>query len=155
MEDKRAVVPFKVYRPRKFVEDDVLNDALNLAIASVKNEIILEAQERVLRSVPELVMIHLLRQKNISGMVERFFKEHKEFKGSKVAVATILNKVSSENPGWTIEQCLNETARKAKKILEVKGDLGVVQEPVKQEGSSGLEELSDQLDDILNEGGQP
>ena len=77
-------------------------------------EIILQ---RVLIELPNIVLHHIQETQKVSKLREKFYKENPELVKQTSLVQQTANSIHSKNLDWKIEKVFNETAIKAKDIL--------------------------------------
>ena len=99
--------------------DEILEEPekLKSVLEKVQENAIQMATERVLRSVPEMVIGYTTRQTAMSRMVDDFYREHPDLSNVKQTVAAIANTVHSEHTDWGVDQVFQETAQRTRKLL--------------------------------------
>jgi len=102
-------------------EPEKLNEALN----KVYNSALVEAErrvfEKVLTSIPDIVIGHINRQTTIQGIVKDFYERNQDLKNVKRTVAAISNDVHAEHPDWEVGQVLEEAAKRTREMLGLRG----------------------------------
>ena len=117
-------------QPPNFLDGVTIDDLLEspeklngvlLAVANHARESATHvAAERVLRSVPELVMGYISRHTVMTNLVNDFYRENQDLANVKQTVAAVANDVHAKNPDWGPEKVFKETAKATRKLLGLK-----------------------------------
>ena len=109
-----------------FSVDDVLDSEENLekVLRNVYSKAIEVANEKVyekvLMSMPEIVLGHINRSTMINEMVGDFYNVNSDLVPVKRTVAAVANELHSQNPDWNLERVFKEAAPKAREVLGMK-----------------------------------
>lgn len=76
-----------------------------------------QAVEKVLKSIPQLVVNYVSRHASMSNLVSDFYKENSDLVGVKRTVAAVANEIAAENPAWNVDKVFGETATRTRKVL--------------------------------------
>ena len=146
--------------------DDVLDnkEALNKLLNKVLTQATGVAQkkvyERVLLSIPDLVLGHINRQSVITKMVSDFYEVNEDLIPVKKTVGAIANTVHAEHPDWQLEEVFKESAVRTRDVLGLRKKVGKKEIPnlespafakvgggktVKKAGTA----LQDEINDLL------
>ena len=146
--------------------DDVLDnkEALNKLLNKVLTQATGVAQkkvyERVLLSIPDLVLGHINRQSVVTKMVSDFYEVNEDLIPVKKTVGAIANTVHAEHPDWQLEEVFKESAVRTRDVLGLRKKVGKKEIPnlespafakvgggktVKKAGTA----LQDEINDLL------
>jgi len=76
-----------------------------------------QAVEKVLKSIPQLVVNYVTRHATMSNLVSDFYKENSDLVDAKRTVAAVANEVAAENPQWDVAKVFTESATRTRKVL--------------------------------------
>jgi hypothetical protein len=91
-----------------------------------RESIILEAQERTLLKIPEIVGNLLIQHVSNMKLREKFYEDHKDFAKRKDLVASIIEKVEGKDPLKKYEDILKEAVPEIQKVMSLSKDLDVM-----------------------------
>ena len=140
-------------------EPEKLNQALNKVYQSALVEAERRVFEKVLTSIPDIIVGHLNRQTTIQGIVKDFYDRNKDLTSVKRTVAAVSNDVHAEHPDWEVGQVLEEAAKRTRELLGLRGSAqskpreetpafartGGTKVPPKKTST-----LQDEIDELLN-----
>ena len=151
--------------------DDVIdskekfNDLLNMVRRGAIETAEKRVYEKVLTSIPELIMGYVNRKATVDSLVGEFFKANEDLKSVRKTVAAISNDVHAEHPDWTIQDVFKEAGVRTRKVLGmpapkpkvVKSEGNRFDDPAFAGGSGGRPtprvdsgSLQEEIDDLLN-----
>jgi len=111
----------------KFVDDDVdLDDLLesreklNELLLKVHNAATLAAEEKTMRSLPQVVLAQVNQQLYLRKNIEKFLEDNEPLRAVRRSVGAIATEVASEHADWPLDKVLDETAERAYKVLGLK-----------------------------------
>lgn len=117
-------------KPLNFLEgkslEDILDDPakFNELLVSVyergKSDSRDAATEKVLTSIPELIVKYTSRQNAMNAMVSDFYKKNQDLVNVKKTVAAVANDVAAEHADWNVQQVFDEAAIRTRKVLGFK-----------------------------------
>jgi soluble cytochrome b562 len=90
-----------------------------------KEEIINQAVERALLSLPEVVGNLMTQQAAFSKINSQFYKDHPEFTGHKDIVAAVVEQIDGAKPDLDYEGKLKEAVPIIKERIALKGQLNM------------------------------
>lgn len=143
--------------------DDVLdnkeafNKLLNSVVAQASGAAQKKAYEKVLLSVPDLVLGHINRQSVISKMVSDFYEANEDLIPVKRTVGAIANTVHAEHPDWQLEEVFKESAIRTRAVLGLKKRTEKKETPIgnpafaKTGGGKTVRKTGTTLQDEINE----
>lgn len=91
-----------------------------------------QTKQETLVNIPNVVGNFVQRQASIRDVATEFYGKYPELKRVKQYVAHVANTISAEQPGWNINQVLEEAAKRSKETLNLQA---VVEENEKVEGA--------------------
>jgi len=96
-----------------------------------RQSIINEAVEKALLRLPEIIGNLMMNQANLLKLNRTFYEKHKEFSARKDVVASVVEKLESENPGLEYSKLLDKAVPLIKEQLKTgsKLDLATVSKP--------------------------
>jgi len=108
------------FDPYDLVRDkDGLNKLLNkvykAGIETTRNQL----GESVLRNIPNIVRNNVELITTLRETRDEFYKENEDLKPFEKSVASVFEELSSENPDWTLDKCMEETGIETRKRLEL------------------------------------
>jgi len=139
---------------------EALNTLLNTVVAQATGAAQRKAYERVLLSVPDLVLGHINRQSVITKMVSDFYEVNDDLIPVKKTVGAIANTVHAEHPDWQLEEVFKEAATRTRTTLGLREKVGkretlITDDPafVKTGGGKIVKKtvtsLQNEIDDLL------
>lgn len=144
--------------------DDVLdnkerfNELLNNVLVQATGAAQRKAYERVLLSVPDLVLGHINRQSVITKMVSDFYEVNDDLIPVKKTVGAVANTVHAEHPDWQLEEVFKEAAVRTRTVLGLKKKVGekgtsAIGDPafVKTGGGKTVKKSGTTLQDEIND----
>lgn len=96
----------------------LLNKVVKLSVEASTNI----AQERVLRSVPEVVRAASQQQITINNAVEKFYKDRPHLSAFRSAVAAAATGVHAEHPDWALDKVLEEAGTRTERMLALSAE---------------------------------
>lgn len=84
-----------------------------------------QVAEKVLLKIPAVIGNLMANQAVITKLSQDFYKNHPEFESNKAAVASVVEKVESENPGMTYDKVLNLSIPLIRERLKVTSKLNL------------------------------
>jgi len=136
-------VPIDEFIDSKDKFNELLNDVFKRAVTLSSDVAGRSAHEKVLLSVPSLVLGHLNRQTVVNEMVTKFYDANKDLLVVKKTVGAVANTVHSENPDWDLPKVFEAAAVKTREILGMKKRVEVpnpvvdLEDPAFVKGSKG------------------
>ena len=97
-----------------------LNELLNQVVARASGIAERGAHEKVLLSIPNLVLGHINRQTTLTKMVDTFYEVNKDLVPVRKTVGAVANNIHAEHPDWEIEAVFKEAAVKTREVLGMK-----------------------------------
>ena len=99
--------------------DDALDskEALNQVLNNVYQQAERKSYERVLLSIPDMVLGHVNRQSVITQMVGEFYKANEDLVAVKKTVGAVANTIHAENPDWELKDVFKEAAVRTRQVL--------------------------------------
>jgi len=143
-------------------EPEKLNEALNKVYHTALMEAERRVFERVLTSIPDIIVGHLNRQTTIQGIVKNFYDQNKDLVNVKRTVAAVSNDVHAEHPDWEVPNVLEEAAKRVREMLGLRGSAQTSKTSAEESPafakSSGAKPprskktstLQDEIDELLN-----
>lgn len=110
---------------KDFNMDELIDnpESLNKLLVVVYNKAIQDAEtrtvEKVLRSIPQLVVNYASRHVSMSELVREFYDKNQDLTSVKRTVATVANEVASENPDWDVSKVFEEAATRTRRLLGI------------------------------------
>lgn len=101
-------------------EDGKFNQVLNRVYQTAVQQAEAKVFEKVLTSIPDIIVGHLNRQTSIQAMVKEFYDQNPDLAGVKRTVAAVSNDVHAEHPDWDVKQVLEESAKRTRELLGIK-----------------------------------
>ena len=134
--------------------DDVVDnaDALNRVLVAVYNKATTDAEsravEKVLRSIPQLVVNYASRHATMAETVREFYGKNPDLAPVRRTVAAVANEVASEHPDWAVSLVFDEAATRSRKLLGLKASsvvspAGGVTPAFVKPGASGRRKATD------------
>ena len=105
--------------------DEIIDspEALNKLLVGVYNKAIEAAEtravEKVLRSIPQLVVNYASRHATMADLVRDFYNTNQDLVPVKRTVATVANEVAAEHPDWEVKAVFDEAAARTRKLLGI------------------------------------
>lgn len=139
--------------------DDVAKDedSFNTLLNEIYQRATLDAEERVLRAVPNVVKSSVTQQGALAKHVEKFYTDNPDLGSFKKAVAVVAQEVAGEHPEWSVERVFSEVEKESRRRL------GLVKKTVEEKkagkrpggfargGSGPRSEARPQLSDLEKE----
>ena len=99
--------------------EDVLTDKdkLNQLLNAVHQAAVVEATQRLVLSVPDIVAAQVQQQTALRQSVESFYTKHPHLSGFKRTVAAAATEISASNPDWSVDQVFEAAAAKATELI--------------------------------------
>lgn len=99
--------------------EDVLTDKdkLNQMLNAVHQAAVVEATQRLVLSVPDIVAAQVQQQTALRQSVESFYTKHPHLSGFKRTVAAAATEISASNPDWSVDQVFEAAAAKATELI--------------------------------------
>ena len=95
-------------------------DSFKKFLTTFASKITERTEERLLKKLPTTVSKLTTEQIETRQTVNDFYATHKQLATVKPFVAQVVSTVASENAAWTLEQVLEESAKRAYKALGLK-----------------------------------
>ena len=139
-------------------EEGKFNKVLNSVYQTAVQEAEKKVFEKVLTSIPDIIVGHLNRQTTIQQVVKTFYGSNKDLEPVKRTVAAVANDVHSENPDWEITEVLKEAANRTRQMLGIKKGSSKPNEDSPAFAKSGgakspkktVTTLQNEIDDLIN-----
>lgn len=103
--------------------DEILDDPekLNTLLVSIHDKAVetgaKQAEEGILRKIPELVATYTSRHTAVTGLVSNFYKENSDLVGVKKTVAAVTSEIAAEDPQMPVSEVLKKAATRTREIL--------------------------------------
>lgn len=94
-----------------------LNALLNKVAQGTYSRAVADAQERVLRVLPEVTTKFVAHHSALQKEAQDFYTNHPDLTHVKPYVAQVANKLAAEHPDWTVHKVFEETANTTRKVL--------------------------------------
>lgn len=96
---------------------EAFNAFLNKFAQAIEGRAVADAQERVLRTLPDTLLKFNTYQTTLHEAAKDFYKENPDLQHVKPFCAQVANGLAAEHPDWTIERVFKETGPKVKQAL--------------------------------------
>jgi len=137
---------------------EALNKLLNSVVVQASGTAQRKAYEKVLLSIPDLVLGHINRQSVITKMVSDFYEANDDLIPVKKTVGAVANTVHAEHPDWQLEEVFKESAVRTRAVLGLrkkveKKEIPAIGDPafVKTGGGKTVKKVGTALQDEINE----
>jgi cobalamin biosynthesis protein CobT len=110
----------------KFEEIVESEESFKKFLSGFAKKVVATAEERLLRKLPSTVSKLTQEQLEAKQTAEAFYQKHPQLSAVRPFVAKVVSVVASENPGWTLDQVLEESAKRAYASLGLKQKVGSV-----------------------------
>jgi len=110
----------------KFEEIVESEESFKKFLSSFAKKVVATTEERLLRKLPSTVSKLTQEQLEAKQTAEAFYQKHPQLSAVRPFVAKVVSVVASENPGWTLDQVLEESAKRAYASLGLKQKVGSV-----------------------------
>lgn len=111
------------YEAQQFIKsDDELDGVLNSAegFNNAMNSAVQTAIQHVYKGLPGVVKNNVAQQIQLQETVSGFYQNNPELKKHRSFVGKVSERIMSENPDWSMQKVLDETAKEARKRLKLK-----------------------------------
>jgi hypothetical protein len=111
------------YEPQQFVKsDDDLDGVLNSAegLNNALNSAVQTAIQHVYKGMPGVIKNNVAQQIQLQETVSNFYSNNEDLKKHRGFVGKVSERIMSENPNWSMQKVLDETAKEARKRLGLK-----------------------------------
>lgn len=111
------------YEPQQFLRsDDDLDSVLNSSenLNKVLNSAVQTAIQHVYKGIPGVIKNNVAQQVQLQETVSNFYSQNPELKKHRGFVGKVSERIMSENPNWSMQKVLEETAKEARKRLRLK-----------------------------------
>ena len=135
--------------------DDLDAKALNKIFNQISRNAIDRAQETYVKQIPGMIGTQIENKMSSQEIVSQFYSANTDLKNVRNVVKACASQVSEENPEWSIEQVLKESALKTRETLGMPKfdveDLPSSSKAAFAKGSSGVRNKTEKLSALQQE----
>lgn len=111
------------YEAQQFLQsDDELDNVLNSSenLNKVLNSAVQTAIQHVYKGMPGVIKNNVAQQVQLQETVSNFYANNEDLKKHRTFVGKVSERIMSENPNWSMQKVLDETAKESRKRLKLK-----------------------------------
>lgn len=103
----------------QFVSEEDMEDLTATQMNQILTQVYNQARQDMLRDIPEVAARTVQQRMEVETAVKSFYEDNPDLQDVREYTGQVANKVQSENPKWSIDQILNETAKTVRRNLHL------------------------------------
>ena len=108
--------------------DDLSSDpkVLNKILNTVAENVEVQTTERVLRSIPQIIMSQIQQHNYSKKIADDFYTEHPDLSNVRQVVKVCAEQIRTDNPDWDTKKILSEAAVRSRKTLGISSSVNSI-----------------------------
>lgn len=106
-----------------------------------------KAVEEALKSLPFVIHNLMATTAKMKESRDKFYKDNKDLEGRKDLVGQVMERVESENAGFSLDEVLKETSNRTRELIKSGGSLkpNAIERPSNEKIHDGLAKIMEEM----------